>query len=90
MWAIISHGLYSFYPAVYIVEQLVLQTICVINKKILQFLGITSVVYNQQRVIMGRVQYWALKIHGFHLKQNFDNFIAQFLSYTEPKISSPD
>ena len=24
----------------------------------------------------------ALKIHGFSLKQNFDNYIAQFLSYT--------
>ena len=47
--AIITRGLYIFTPfftAVYIVEQLVLQTIYVLNKEILQFLGLKSVVYN--------------------------------------------
>ena len=45
MGPIISHGLYIFTPfitAVYIVEQLVLQTIYVLNKEILQFLGLKS------------------------------------------------
>ena len=46
--AIISRGLYIFYPiftAVYIVERLVLpETIYVLNKEILQFLGLKSAV----------------------------------------------
>ena len=59
---------------VYIVERLVLQTIYVLNKEILQFLELKSVVYNQERVIMARVQYiqfhdnmiWRLaKAHDF-------------------------
>ena len=47
---IITRCLYIFYPiftAVYIVERLVLQTIYVPNKEILQFLGLKYVVYNQ-------------------------------------------
>ena len=35
-----------FFTAVYIVERLVLQTIYVLNKKILSLLGLKSVVYN--------------------------------------------
>ena len=49
---IISHGLYIFTPifsAVYFVERLILQTIYVLNKEILQFLGLKSAVYNQER-----------------------------------------
>ena len=47
--AIISRGLYIFYPiftADYILERLVLQTIHVLNKEILQFLCLKSAVYN--------------------------------------------
>ena len=35
-----------FFTAVYIVERLVLQTIYVVNKEILQFLSLRSAVYN--------------------------------------------
>ena len=35
-----------FFTAVYIVERLELQTICVLNEEILQFLGQKSAVYN--------------------------------------------
>ena len=47
---------------VYIVERLVLQTIYVLNKEILQFLGqnprfINDRVSNQEQVIMARVRY---------------------------------
>ena len=47
--AIISRGLYIFYPIfteVYIVERLVLQTIYVLKQEILQFFGLKSAVYN--------------------------------------------
>ena len=40
---------YLIFTAVYIVERLVLQTIYVLNKEILHFLGLKSVVYNQER-----------------------------------------
>jgi hypothetical protein len=53
MRAIITRGLYIFTPfftAVYIVEQLVLQTILYLNKEILQLLGLKSAVCNQERV----------------------------------------
>ena len=48
---IITRGLYIFslfFTTVYIVnvERLVLQTIYVLNKEILQFLGLKSAVYN--------------------------------------------
>ena len=49
--AIISFVLYNFYPfftAIYIVEWLVLRTIYVENKQILQFLRLKSSVYNQE------------------------------------------
>ena len=46
-----------FFTAVYIVERLVLQTIHVLNKKILQFLSLKSAVYNQERIIMAHVRY---------------------------------
>ena len=49
---IITYGLYIVTPAfivVYVVEQLVLQTIYVLNEEILQFLGLKSAVYNQKR-----------------------------------------
>ena len=55
MRAIISRGLYIFTPffsAVYIVERLILQTIYVLNKEILQFLGLKSAVYNQEQLIL--------------------------------------
>ena len=50
--AIFHCGLYAFTPfftAVYIVERLVFQTIYVLNKEILQFLGLKSAVYNQEQ-----------------------------------------
>ena len=50
--AIITRGLYIFTPffnAVYIVERLVLQTIYVLNKEILQILGLKSAVCNRER-----------------------------------------
>ena len=46
--AIISRGLY-FFPAFYIVEWLVLQTI---YKEILQFLGLKSAVYNGAHAVV--------------------------------------
>ena len=53
--AIISRGLYIFTPfftVALIVERLVLQTIYVLNKEILQFLGQKSVVYNRERFLI--------------------------------------
>ena len=50
--AIITNDLYIFTPfftAVYIVERLGLQTIYVVNKEILQFLGLKSAVYNREQ-----------------------------------------
>ena len=50
--AIISLSFYMFYPiftAVYIVEWLVSQTIYVLDKEILRFLGLKSAVYNRFR-----------------------------------------
>ena len=44
------------FTAVYIVEGLVLQTIYVLNKEILQYLDLKFAVYNQDRVIMAHVQ----------------------------------
>ena len=38
-----------FFTVVYIVERLILQTIYVLNKEILQFFGLISTVYNQER-----------------------------------------
>ena len=52
---IIRRGLYifsTFSTAVYIVELLVLQTIYVLNKVILQFLSLKSAVYNQERFLI--------------------------------------
>ena len=49
-----------FFTAVYIVEWLVLQTIYVLNKEILQFLALKSAVWNQERVIIARVRYMYL------------------------------
>ena len=46
---------------VYLEEWLVLQTIYVVNKEILQFLGLKSSVYNQKRVVIWRVQYTHIK-----------------------------
>ena len=46
-------GLYilpSFFTAVYIVERLILQTIFVIQKEILQFLALYPRIYNQERL----------------------------------------
>ena len=51
MCAIITRALYIFNPfftAIYIVEWSVLQTIYVLNKEILQFQGLKSMVYNQE------------------------------------------
>ena len=64
MRAIITRGLYIFYPiftVAYIAKRLVLQTIYVVNKEILQFLGLKSTVYNQKRVVIWRVQYTHIK-----------------------------
>jgi hypothetical protein len=38
-----------FFTEVYIVEQLVLQTIYVLNKEILKFLGLKSAISNRER-----------------------------------------
>ena len=49
MRAIITHSLFIFtlfFTAVYIVERLVLQTIYVLNKEVLQFLGLKFMVYS--------------------------------------------
>ena len=45
----------QFFTAVYIVDWLILQTIYVLNKEILTFLGLKWTVYNQEWVIMARV-----------------------------------
>ena len=45
-----------FFIAVYIVERLVLQTIHVLNKEILQFLGQESAVYNRERFLIKSVR----------------------------------
>ena len=42
-----------------IVERLLLQTIYVLNKEILQFASLKSAVYNRERIIMARVRYTA-------------------------------
>ena len=47
----------TFFTAVHIVVGLILQTIYVLNKEILQFLGLKSAVYNQERVIMARLRH---------------------------------
>ena len=44
--------------AVYNVERLILQTIYIINKEILQFLGIKSAIYNQERFQIKRGLQW--------------------------------
>jgi hypothetical protein len=52
MCAITSRGSYIFYPkftAVYIVWQLILQTIYVLNESILQILDLKFAVYNRER-----------------------------------------
>ena len=46
-----------FFTGVYMVEWLLLQTIYVLNKEILQFLDLKSTVYNQERFIMACVRY---------------------------------
>ena len=46
---ILFHIFFQFFTAVYIVEWLTLRTICVVNKEILQFFGLISVVYNQEQ-----------------------------------------
>ena len=45
------------FTVVYIVERLVIKTIYVLNKEILQFLGLKFAVSDQERVIMARVRY---------------------------------
>ena len=75
---------------VYIVEQLILQTIYVLNKEILQFLGQKSrAVSNWEQVMMARVQkvkfpnYWNLaqyieQLRILNLKNFFDDIISFF------------
>ena len=46
-----------FFTAVYIVERVVLPTIYVLNKEILQFSNIKSAVSNQEGVIVERIRY---------------------------------
>ena len=64
-----------FFTAAYIVEGLLLQTIYVLKKEIVQFFGLKSSVYNrktvsnQERVIMARVLYVVAK----QLKTNISN-----------------
>ena len=62
MHSIITHGLYIFNPIFHCglycrAVSAVLQAIYVLNKKILQFLGLKSAVSNQERVIMARLGY---------------------------------
>ena len=52
---------YPFFSAVYIIEWLVLQTIYLLKKEILQFFGLKSEVSNQERVIMACLWYLELK-----------------------------
>ena len=47
--AIISRGLYNFYPFFPAVEWVSLQTIYVLIKEILQFSGLKSSAYNQEQ-----------------------------------------
>ena len=59
---------------VYTVERLLLQTIHVLNKVILQFLGLKSAVYNQERVILTRVLYlYAFDSDSFVFPQYLHN-----------------
>ena len=46
----------SFFSATYVVERLIVQKINLLNKEILQFLGLKTGVSNQDQVIMARVQ----------------------------------
>ena len=53
--AIITRGLYIFYPiftAVYIEERFILQTIFVLKTEILHFLSLKSAVYTQERLLI--------------------------------------
>ena len=53
--AIITRGLYIFYPiftVVYIEERFILQTIYVLKKGILHFLSLKSAVYTQERLLI--------------------------------------
>ena len=71
--AIISRGLYIFTPfftAAYIVERLVLQTIYVLNKKILQFLSLKSAVYSGEWVVMEHVRYIEYGLNIFNLQMD--------------------
>ena len=59
-----------------------LQTIYVLNKEILQFLGLKSAVYNQERVIMARVRYMAccFAYHYMLARRESRQFPAVFVS----------
>ena len=75
--AIISRGLFFFTPfltAVYNVEQLILQTIYVLNKEFLKLLGLKIAVYNQERVIMARIRY---VYHSSILNEIYFKYLCQ-------------
>ena len=41
---------------------IILQTIYVLKREILQFLGLKSTVYNQERVIMAHIRYYSIAV----------------------------
>ena len=64
-YSFLRNGCYIFYPfftAVCIVERLVLQTIYLLDKEILQFLGLKSTVYNWERFQIKNGLYW--RVYG--------------------------
>ena len=48
-----------FFTANYIIERLILQTIYILKREIVQFFGLISAVYNQEQVIIAHVWYFA-------------------------------
>ena len=94
MCAIITRALYIFNPfftAIYIVEWSVLQTIYVLNKEILQFQGLKSMVYNQEwfQIKSRLFNAQTVDVYGF-VKQTF-NFFQTTTPYPNGpmKISAP-
>ena len=56
--AFVTRGLYTYFSLRFILQSgyCYLLTIYVLNREILQFLGLKTVVYNQERVMMARVR----------------------------------
>ena len=63
-----------FFTTVYIVERLELQTIYVLNKKILQFLGLKSADYNREQFQIKSGLYWrkyGIQNFAIHISKSF-------------------